>query len=119
MAGITLLGISFDAHDPAVLAAFWAAVLHRDTDDGASADFASIPPGTDPGSGPLLMFHRVPEGKAVKNRVHLDLRTADVGGETARLLALGANELRPLAANDGRWVSLADPEGNEFDLVAS
>jgi hypothetical protein len=63
------------------------------------------------------MFIKVPEGKLAKNRVHFDLTTADVGVEAARLIALGATELRTLAANDGKWVSLADPEGNEFDLV--
>jgi Glyoxalase-like domain len=49
----------------------------------------------------------------VKNRVHLDLRAADIDEETARLVDLGATELARLEG----WVTLADPEGNEFDVL--
>ena len=87
---ISVLAISFDAHDAGQLAQFWAVALHRTVNDGATEDFASI--AADPGSGlrPLLMFHKVPEGKTVKNRVHLDLQTADVATEADRLTSLGA-----------------------------
>ena len=64
------------------------------------------------------MFHKVPEGKTVKNRVHLDLQAADVVAEADRLTSLGAKQIRSLAENNNRWISFADPEGNEFDLVA-
>jgi predicted enzyme related to lactoylglutathione lyase len=67
---------------------------------------------------PFLMFHQVPEEEATKNCVHVDLQTTDVPAEVARLIGLGAKEIRPLADNNNRWVSLIDPEGNEFDLVA-
>jgi predicted enzyme related to lactoylglutathione lyase len=63
------------------------------------------------------MFHKVPEGKTVKNRVHLDLRAADVLAEIERLTSLGAQQIRSLAENNNRWISWLDPEGNEFDLV--
>jgi Glyoxalase-like domain len=63
------------------------------------------------------MFHKVPEGKTVKNREHLDLRAADVQAETERLTSLGAQQIRSLAENNNRWISWLDPEGNEFDLV--
>ena len=63
------------------------------------------------------MFHKVPEGKTVKNRVHLDLRAADVLSEIERLTSLGAQQIRSLAENNNRWISWLDPEGNEFDLV--
>jgi predicted enzyme related to lactoylglutathione lyase len=65
------------------------------------------------------MFHKVPEGKTVKNRVHFDLQAADVVAEADRLTSLGAQQIRSLAENNNRWISLRDPEGNEFDLVAS
>ena len=65
------------------------------------------------------MFHKVPEGKTVKNRVHLDLQAADVTTEAERLTTLGAQQVRSLAENNNRWISFRDPEGNEFDLVAS
>jgi hypothetical protein len=115
---ISVLGISFDAHNAAKLARFWAQALHRTVNDGATEDFASIAPDTDGRLGAVLMFHRVPEGKTVKNRVHLDLRAADVLAEADRLTSLGAQQIRSLAENNNRWIGFLDPEGNEFDLVA-
>jgi predicted enzyme related to lactoylglutathione lyase len=114
---ISVLAISFDAHNAAQLAQFWAQALHRTVNDGASEDFASIAADTDSRLGPLLMFHKVPEGKMVKNRVHFDLQAADVATEADRLTSLGAKQVRSLAENDNRWISFTDPEGNEFDLV--
>ena len=115
---ISVLAISFDARDAARLAHFWAQALHRTVDDGATEDFASVAPDTDSRLGPFLMFHKVPEGKTVKNRVHFDLQAADAVAEADRLTSLGAQQIRSLAENNYRWISLSDPEGNEFDLVA-
>jgi predicted enzyme related to lactoylglutathione lyase len=115
---ISLLGISFDARDAVQLAQFWAQALHRTVSDGATEDFASIAADTDSRLGPFLMFHKVPEGKTVKNRVHVDLQAADVMAEGDRLTSLGAKQIRSLAENNNRWISFLDPEGNEFDLVA-
>jgi hypothetical protein len=59
----------------------------------------------------------VPEGKVVKNRVHLDLAPAkeDQKGEVERLLGLGATVIDDRRLKQpGGWVVLADPEGNEF-----
>ncbi len=69
----------------------------------------------DPGR-PRVLFQLVPEGKTVKNRLHLDLR---VGGErreaeVARLVAAGAKELHRGRQGPHEWATLADPEGNEF-----
>jgi predicted enzyme related to lactoylglutathione lyase len=115
---ISVLAISFDAHHAAQLAQFWADALHRTVNDGATEDFASIADDTDSQLGPLLMFHKVPEGKTVKNRVHFDLEAAEVLTEADRLTSLGAKQIRSLAENNNRWISFIDPEGNEFDLVA-
>lgn len=60
-----------------------------------------------------LWFQLVPESKLVKNRVHLDLTCPDVSAEVERLTGLGARML----AEHERWVTMADPEGNEFDLM--
>jgi hypothetical protein len=65
---------------------------------------------------PRVLFQKVPEAKTVKNRVHLDVR---VGAErredeVARLLGLGARELWRGSQGPYEWVTLADPEGNEF-----
>jgi predicted enzyme related to lactoylglutathione lyase len=113
---LEILGISFDAQNAAALAGFWSRVLEWELSDDATADFATIAPSRD-SSEPVLMFHKVPEGKTVKNRVHFDLKAGDVHAETRRLIALGARELRSFGDNNNQWVSFADPEGNEFDLV--
>jgi predicted enzyme related to lactoylglutathione lyase len=115
---ISVLAVSFDAHNAAQLAQFWAEALHRTVNDGATEDFASIAADTDSRLGPLLMFHKVPEGKTLKNRVHFDLEAAEVLTEADRLTSLGAKQIRSLAENNNRWISFIDPEGNEFDLVA-
>jgi predicted enzyme related to lactoylglutathione lyase len=116
---ISVLAISFDARDAAQLAHFWAQALHRTVNDSATEEFASIAAGTDSRLGAMLMFHKVPEGKTVKNRLHIDLQAADIVAEAGRLTNLGAQQIRSLAENNNRWISLRDPEGNEFDLVGS
>jgi predicted enzyme related to lactoylglutathione lyase len=115
---IDLLAVSFDCTDAARLAGFWAAVLDRKVSDDATPESASVTADGVASTGPLLLFHRVPEGKTVKNRVHLDLATTDSEAESARLLELGATRLRDIT-EDGRlrWTTFADPEGNEFDLI--
>jgi hypothetical protein len=69
----------------------------------------------DPGR-PRVLFQAVPEAKAVKNRVHLDLRVGDEDREdvVARLVARGATELYRGAQGPFQWATMADPEGNEF-----
>jgi hypothetical protein len=116
---LSVLAISFDAHHAARLAQFWAQALRRTVNDGATEDFASIGADTDTRLGAVLMFDKVPEDKTVKNRVHIDLQASDVVAEADRLTSLGAQQIRSLAENNNRWISLRDLEGNEFDLVAS
>ena len=87
-------------------------VRHRGALVWKSATALNAP---DPGR-PRMLFQRVPEAKTVKNRLHLDVR---VGAgrreaEVARLLALGATELWRASQGPHEWVTLADPEGNEF-----
>ena len=60
---------------------------------------------------------RVPEEKAVKNRLHLDLRPKDQAAEVARLEALGARRVDIGQGTDKTWVVMADPEGNEFCVL--
>jgi predicted enzyme related to lactoylglutathione lyase len=59
----------------------------------------------------------LPEGKTVKNRLHLDLATTDWETEIDRLTDLGATRIREVKDNGAQWITMADPEGNEFDLV--
>ena len=113
----TVFGVSFDAHDAARVARFWAAALGRTLADGADAQDAVVLPSDIISAGPRLAFHQVPEGKTVKNRVHLDLITTDIDGESERLMSLGATVVNTIVGQ-ARWITFADPEGNEFDLIA-
>jgi hypothetical protein len=73
--------------------------------------------------GPTLLFHRVPEAKTVKNRVHLDVRALDDGpGDRQqqadvfidRILGLGGAKVRDVTEDAGYFAVMQDPEGNEF-----
>jgi Glyoxalase-like domain len=110
----SLLAISVDGSDIPRLAQFWADVLGQPVNPGATGSSAAI----DTGNGLRLIFHQVPEGKIVKNRVHPDLGSSDYDLETERLIKLGAVQLNEVEQGGSRWRTFADPEGNEFDLVA-
>jgi predicted enzyme related to lactoylglutathione lyase len=114
----TVFGVAFDARDAQTAASFWAAALGRTVADGASGDNATV--NADPAiPGSRIGFHRVPEGKTVKNRMHLDLITTDFDAEVGRLTGLGATKLNEVKKENGaHWATLADPEGNEFDVIA-
>jgi hypothetical protein len=143
--------VVIDCADPASLARFWVQALGY-AEEPPPPGFGSweealtrwkvpqsdwnvmasaVPPDFDPehgvGARPRLLFMRVPEGKVVKNRVHLDIRAGgdrstppDVRWErvvarAAELEALGATKLREMDEGyQGRWIVMQDPEGNEF-----
>jgi catechol-2,3-dioxygenase len=111
---ISLVAVSVDGSDITRLARFWSDVLGQPVSPGATDSSAAITTS----DGLLLLFHQVPEGKVVKNRVHPDLATTDYEAETDRLINLGAVKLNDVERGDRRWRTFADPEGNEFDLVA-
>jgi predicted enzyme related to lactoylglutathione lyase len=114
--------MSFDAVNAYEQSVFWSQVL----------DFAEDPddpnePGheecliTSRDRSQLVLFITVPDGKQVKNRVHLDLRPVDRTREqeVERILALGASQLADHRRPDGSgWITLADPEGNEFCILS-
>lgn len=111
--------ITFDCADPGVVGRFWAAVTGRDL-DFAPGDPESLVIGAD--GQPHLLFLPVPEGKVVKNRVHLDLQPADRGrdAEVERLTGLGARVIDDRRNPDGTgFVVMADPEGNELCVERS
>jgi Glyoxalase-like domain len=74
------------------------------------------PDGPERGPRKRVLFQLVPESKTVKNRVHLDIRVGaeNVESELARLTARGATFLHRGRQGPHTWVTLADPEGNEF-----
>jgi predicted enzyme related to lactoylglutathione lyase len=113
----SVLGLSIDCADAAGLARFWAGVLGWPVNPQPTAAFAAIA-ASEPNQGPPLAFHQVPEAKTVKNRLHLDLISADFAAEADRLLSLGATRVTDVETGDARWTTFRDPEGNEFDLVA-
>ena len=132
---MTTIQVTFDCADPARLSAFWASALGYVvqpppegyeswpaflTEMGVpESEWDSRSACVDPdGKGPRLFFQRVPEGKAAKNRVHLDVNVGRdrVEAEVARLAEAGATRVREHTEMGERWVVMADPEGNEFCL---
>ena len=107
----TIAAVTFDCADALVVATFWSEAFGRPLGEGASAEFAQLP------GEPPLMFFAVPESKAAKNRLHLDIDVHDLAAEVDRFIGLGAKRLADFDEHGFRWTTLADPEGNEFDLV--
>ena len=107
--------ITFDCADARALGHFWSHLtgwnLYYDDDP----EVVVAP--SYPYSGTGLLFIPVPEGKTAKNRVHLDLQPEGVTRDEAvvQAMALGATVVADHRRSDGSgWVTLADPEGNEF-----
>ena len=143
MGSATEFQVTFDCAEPERVARFWCEVLgyvvpppppgfdswdaFNQSLPAAQQDsaFACVDPD---GVGPRLFFQRVPEGKTVKNRVHLDVRVgtglvgeervAALEAECARLLPLGATRVRLLEADgvNESCLVMQDVEGNEFCL---
>jgi len=111
--------LSIDAADPAGLATFWQSALGwRRTFEEDGQVVLEPPEGSkEDGVAPDLLFQRVPEEKAGKNRLHLDLRPEDQAAEVARLEALGARRADVGQGPDVSWVVMADPDGNEFCVL--
>jgi catechol 2,3-dioxygenase-like lactoylglutathione lyase family enzyme len=120
-----LTEVAIDCADPRALARFWCSVLGyevQDESDGVVTIGSPLVPEGKRRPGPVpptLTFAPVPEGKTVKNRLHLDVNPTDgeQADEVRRLLGLGA---RPADVGQGEqsWVVLIDPEGNEFCVLA-
>jgi hypothetical protein len=120
--------IVVDCRHPASLARFWAAVLDdyqvapydeaeldrlRSNGIDDPEDDPNVLVEAGPGVRPRFFFSLVPESKVVKNRLHLDLTADSPAAEVRRLVGLGA---RVLAEHDD-WVTMTDPEGNEFCVM--
>lgn len=143
--------LTIDCRDPSVLVPFWAEALGyipqpppdgfqtwRDwyRSIGVPDDELGDGDGTDrlvdpDGKGPRIWFQVVPEGKATKNRLHLDLnvgggravplatRRRRVDAKVAELSTAGATTLRVSVhpEHDHYYAVMQDPEGNEFCVV--
>ncbi len=130
--------IAVDSEDPHALNDFWAETVGYDKEDhhdmveqllaaghltedeaitrnGRRAFKVAAACGDPDGVGPRLLFQAVPEGKTVKDRIHLDLHVGDQRDAViASCLERGATKLWDGQQGPQTWVTLADPEGNEF-----
>ncbi|MDQ1041177.1 catechol 2,3-dioxygenase-like lactoylglutathione lyase family enzyme [Streptomyces sp. V3I8] len=114
-----------DCHDPEGLAAFWCEVLGFEVIDRGEGkvEIGSWVPTVEEVRArqmpPTLLFVHVPEDRAVKNRLHLDVSPIDrsTEDEVTRLLALGARKTDVGQGPDRNWQVMADPEGNEFCVL--
>ncbi len=120
-----------DCHDIRAQARWWAEALDWQVVFEADDEMVIVPRWVDEATlaatpwerqGPGLVFVPVPEGKTVKNRLHLDLAphtSQDRDAEIERLLALGATRTDVGQSPEATWTVLADPEGNEFCVLSS
>lgn len=106
-----IAAVSVDCADPSGLALWWRRLLGGEVeiDDEGVATLRTA-------NGHVLDFAPVPEKKAVKNRLHLCLRSTNLDATTERVLALGATRADDVYDGD-RWRVMRDPEGNEFCLL--
>ena len=111
--------VVIDAADPQAMAAWWAELLGWTVKPGGDDDEVAIL-APDPATSGLraMLFLRVPEAKAGKNRLHIDLHPEDQDAEVARAESLGARRV-DIGQGEQPWIVLADPEGNEFCLLRS
>ncbi|MEV0095125.1 VOC family protein [Streptomyces sp. NPDC050738] len=117
--------LTIDCRDPEMLAAFWCAVLDFEVIDRSEGkvEIGSWAPTAEEVRArqmpPTLHFIKVPESKSGKNRLHLDVSPIDgsTEDEVCRLLDLGATKADVGQGPARSWVVMADPDGNEFDVV--
>ena len=103
--------VTFDCADPGRLAEFWSEATGYRIEQQRE-QMAWLSPEGD--GRPNLIFIKVPEPRAGKNRVHVDCGVSDIEAEAARLIELGATRGDLLREDGFVWAVMADPEGNEF-----
>lgn len=108
------LEIGIDCPDPDALAPFWEFALGYRRDEGDGDSFIDLAPAD--GDGPVVFLQRVPEPKATKNRLHLDLYVAEPEPFMEQLEELGATRLGEPVFEGDEWAFqvMHDPVGNEF-----
>jgi predicted enzyme related to lactoylglutathione lyase len=106
-----------DTTDPGQLAPFWCALLDVQVEESiGDGQFIVLSRTAD---GLTVGFQQVPEAKAGKNRLHLDLVVDDLDASTAEIEGLGGRWLEPGDTHElegFQWRCMADPDGNEFDI---
>jgi predicted enzyme related to lactoylglutathione lyase len=116
---LRIQSVSIDCREALALARFWEAALGWRVTmvEGDEVVLEPQEGSMEDGVVPDLVFSRVPEGKEIKNRLHLDLRPEDQAAEVARLEDIGAQQVSVGQGDDVTWVVMADPEGNEFCVL--
>jgi predicted enzyme related to lactoylglutathione lyase len=111
------LVIVIDCADLDRSARFWTEMLGYTAATTSSEVYRTLIP--EGGAGIEVLLQRTRDAKHGKNRLHLDLRTADLAAEVSRIVGLGASLLtgRPVTEDGLRWHILADPDGNEFCVL--
>jgi predicted enzyme related to lactoylglutathione lyase len=113
MVDVRFREVVIDCADPPALARWWSGFtgyeLRTDHEDWATI--------ANEDQSMIIGFQQVPEGKVVKNRVHLDFSTADEESAAREIEAMGATRRWVSENPDDPFVVLADPEGNEFCLI--
>lgn len=117
MSAYSLGHVVVDCVDAEKLATFWSQLLEQPIADGASQFWAVIPAPADR-SLPSLMFLQVESPTPGKNKWHLDLFTPDPAAQIERAVSLGATRRGDFDEFNTVWTTLADPEGNLFDVAA-
>jgi Glyoxalase-like domain len=111
--GLRFSELCIDAADVRALGAWWAEALGWPSEVTEDGDVLLRAP-----AGADWLFLPVPDAKVVKNRIHVDFTPDDQQAEVDRLLALGARRV-DIGQGEQSWVVLADPEGNEFCVLAA
>ena len=104
--------VTFDCADPRLLSSFWSGVTGY-MPVAEEDDFAALAAPDERGVRGIL-FWRVPEPKAAKSRMHVDLASKNPQDEIERLIGLGAQKVEHREGNGTSWTVMLDPEGNEF-----
>jgi predicted enzyme related to lactoylglutathione lyase len=113
MVDVSFDKVVIDCADPQTLARFWVAFTGY-MQGGGDEDWTSI---RSPDGHHSIGFQKVPEGKTVKNRVHIDFAATDEKATAKEIEAMGATRRWVSENPDDPFVVLADPEGNDFCIV--
>ena len=107
--------VTLDCADPESLAEFWAEIMEVEI-EGRWGEYVILAP--QPRRGVRLGLQKVPEPKVGKNRMHVDLMVRHLDASKQKVEELGGSPVEEHRDTDYHWWVMADPEGNEFCIIA-